>query len=60
MLLETKGGDRDNSDSDAKIKLGQLWEQCAGRDYRYLMVFENSPPTGAYSWAEACAMLRQL
>jgi len=60
VLLETKGGDRDNSDSDAKIKLGQLWEQCAGRDYRYLMVFENSPPTGAYSWAEACAMLRQL
>lgn len=60
VLLETKGGDRDNSDSNAKIELGRLWEQCAGRDYRYLMVFENSPPAGAYSWAEACAQLRQL
>ncbi|MGH8434545.1 MAG: DEAD/DEAH box helicase [Pseudomonas sp.] len=60
VLLETKGGDRDNSDSEAKIELGRLWEQCAGRDYRYLMVFENNPPTGAYSWAEACKLLRGL
>ncbi len=60
VLLETKGGDRDNSDSAAKIELGQLWEKCAGRDHRYLMVFENNPPTGAYSWAEACELLRQL
>ncbi|WP_394375150.1 DEAD/DEAH box helicase [Stutzerimonas frequens] len=60
VLLETKGGDRDNSDSAAKIELGRLWEQCAGRDYRYLMVFENNPPTGAYAWADACELLRRL
>jgi len=60
ILLETKGGDRDNSDSDAKIELGQIWEKCAGRGYRYLMVFETSPPSGAYSWASACELLRNL
>jgi len=60
VLLETKGGDRDNSDSDAKIELGRLWETCAGRDYRYLMVFEDNQPAGAHSWAEACTLLRRL
>ncbi|AOE83187.1 hypothetical protein THL1_639 [Pseudomonas sp. TCU-HL1] len=60
VLLETKGGDRDNSDSDGKIELGRLWEQCAGRNFRYLMVFEGSPSPGAYSWAEACELLRSL
>ncbi len=60
VLLETKGGDRDNSDSAAKIRLGQLWERCAGRNYRYLMVFEHNPPPGACSWAEACQQLGML
>ncbi len=60
VLLETKGGDRDNSDSEAKIELGRLWERCAGRDYRYLMVFEVSAPAGAYNWAEACEQLQRL
>lgn len=60
ILLETKGGDRDNSDSSAKIELGKYWERCAGRDYRYLMVFEHSPLQGAYSWADACELLKKL
>lgn len=60
VLLETKGGDRDNSDSEAKIRLGQLWEKCAGRNYRYLMVFEHNPPSGAYAWTEACRQLAAL
>lgn len=60
ILLETKGGDRDNSDSSAKIELGKCWERCAGRDYRYLMVFEHSPLDGAYSWAEACELLKKI
>lgn len=59
-LVETKGGDRDNSDSEAKIELGRLWEKCAGRDYRYLMVFEGTAPEGAHTWAEACNQLRVL
>ncbi|MGH8435981.1 MAG: hypothetical protein ACRERX_16220 [Pseudomonas sp.] len=60
VLLETKGGDRDNSDSEAKIELGQHWQSCAGRDYRYLMVFENNPQPGACDWAQACQLLRSL
>ncbi|KPB13543.1 hypothetical protein AC519_3143 [Pseudomonas savastanoi] len=60
ILLETKGSDRDNSDSSAKIELGKYWERCAGRDYRYLMVFEHSPLEGAYSWADACELLKNL
>lgn len=60
ILLETKGGDRDNSDSSAKVELGKNWERCAGKAYRYLMVFEQSPLEGAYSWADACELLRNL
>ena len=60
VLLETKGGDRDNSDSGTKIELGKIWEKCAGREYRYLMVFEHNPLEGAYSWADACELLRNL
>ena len=60
VLLETKGGDRDNSDSAAKIELGQQWEAAAGRNYRYRMVFETTPPSGALSWAQACELLRNL
>lgn len=60
VLLETKGGDRDNADSAAKIELGQQWEAAAGRGYRYRMVFEHNPPAGASNWAEACELLRTL
>lgn len=60
IIIETKGSDRDNSDSEAKIELGQLWEKCSGREYRYMMVFEHSPLPGAYSWAEACELIKNL
>ena len=42
ILLETKGDDRDNSDSIAKNKLGRKWANLAGSHYRYFMVFENN------------------
>lgn len=60
LLLETKGGDRDNSDSLAKIELGRHWEAQAGRGYRYRMVFENSPPDHAVDWVRACELVRTL
>lgn len=60
LLLETKGGDRDNSDSAAKIELGRHWEAQAGRGYRYRMVFEEAPPEGAINWAQACELTRRL
>jgi len=60
LLLETKGGDRDNSDSLAKIELGRHWEAQAGRKYRYRMVFEHNPPDHAVAWNKACDLVRTL
>ncbi|MBQ7422730.1 MAG: hypothetical protein IJV27_11415, partial [Prevotella sp.] len=40
-LIETKGEDRDNSDSRAKIKLGATWAAKAGEQFRYYMVFKG-------------------
>lgn len=60
LLLETKGGDRDNSDSAAKIELGRHWEAQAGRGYRYRMVFESAPAEGAINWAQACELAQRL
>ena len=60
IALETKGDDRDNTDSELKLKLGKLWEAKAGRDYRYMMVFENNPIDGAERLADALAKIRQL
>lgn len=60
IALETKGDDRDNSDSELKLKLGKLWQAKAGRDYHYMMVFENNPIDGAERLADALAKLKQL
>lgn len=42
VVLETKGEDRDNSDSAKKLKLGKQWEAKAGSAYRYMMPFDNN------------------
>lgn len=46
LLVESKGDDRDNSDSAAKLRLGRLWAKYAGADYDYYMIFKNNRPTG--------------
>lgn len=53
ILLEAKGDDRDNSDSAAKLKLGRAWEQAAGREFRYMMVFNNNAIDDAKKLADA-------
>ena len=60
IALETKGDDRDNTDSELKLKLGKLWEAKAGRDYRYMMVFDNNPIDGAERLADAPKKLIEL
>ena len=60
ILVETKGDDRDNSDSDRKLKLGKSWASCAGKQYRYFMVFDNAPITGAYTFDEFAQMIADL
>lgn len=60
IALETKGDDRDNTDSELKLKLGKLWESKAGRDFRYMMVFENNPVDGAERLSDALKKIAQL
>jgi type III restriction enzyme len=40
-LVETKGDDRDNTDSERKLRLGQAWEKKAGDRFKYFMVFQT-------------------
>ena len=44
ILVETKGDDRDNSDSQRKVRLGRKWADCDGADYKYYMVFDRILP----------------
>lgn len=60
IVLETKGDDRDNSDSEFKLKLGKLWEGRIGAVYKYMMVFENNPIQGAENLSDALKKLEQL
>jgi type III restriction enzyme len=48
LLVESKGDDRDNSDSAMKIELGKQWEAKSGSGYKYLMVFDKAELNGAY------------
>lgn len=62
MVIETKGDDRDNSDSELKLKLklGKLWEAKAGAEFKYMMVFDNKPIAGAGRLADAINKLGQM
>lgn len=60
VVVETKGDDRDNSDSAKKLKLGKQWQNKAGNDYRYFMVFENAKLDGAISIDELLNTLNNL
>jgi type III restriction enzyme len=59
VALETKGDDRDNTDSELKLKLGKLWESKAGAAFKYMMVFDNNPIEGAERLADALKKLGQ-
>lgn len=59
-LIETKGDDRDNSDSEDKIELGQYWSNQAGSQFKYYMVFENRSVNGAFTITQAIERLKQL
>jgi type III restriction enzyme len=60
ILVETKGSDRDNSDSAAKLRLGKSWANIAGQNYRYLMVFERNAILGAYVVDEAISLIKDM
>lgn len=60
LLIETKGDDRDNSDSKNKIELGQMWAKAAGGLYRYYMVFDTKQVDGALTLAQLIERVSQL
>lgn len=61
IVIETKGDDRDNSDSRAKLKLGQAWANKSGSDkFKYFMVFDNNPLDGAYGLADFLKVMKEL
>lgn len=60
IVLETKGDDRDNTDSASKLRLGKLWEAKAGQGFRYMMVFENNPVEGAERLSDALGKIARL
>lgn len=59
-MLETKGYDRGNEDSELKFKLGKLWEAKAGGQFKYMMVFENKPIEGAERLSDALKKIALL
>lgn len=62
VLVEYKGDDRDNSDSERKLKLGRKWAAQAGSNYRYFMVFKNRNfgVDGTYTFDDFVQILREL
>lgn len=60
LLIETKGDDRDNSDSARKLELGTAWANKAGSQYRYYMVFDKKAMDGAITIKDLLGKIEQL
>ncbi len=60
LLIETKGDDRDNSDSAYKRRLGAAWATAAGSNYKYYMVFDQQIVAGAQRRGTFAALLAEL
>lgn len=60
LVIETKGDDRDNSDSSKKIRLGEKWAMQAGNSFKYMMIFDNQGVPGAFRRDEAIAKIAQM
>lgn len=60
VMIETKGDDRDNSDSKRKLKLGRHWQSLCGSNYRYFMVFDNIELDGAYTIDKFIEVMKEL
>ena len=60
LVIETKGDDRDNSDSARKIRLGEKWASAAGNNFKYMMIFDNQGVPGAFRRDEAIAKISQM
>lgn len=57
ILLETKG---DHLDAEQKIRLGGLWANKAGNNYRYFMVYERRTVDGAYKLEDFINIIKDI
>jgi type III restriction enzyme len=60
IVVETKGSDRDNSDSAAKLRLGKSWARLSGSNFNYMMVFDKNAIDGAYNLEKAVSLIKQM
>ena len=60
IVIETKGSDRDNSDSASKLRLGKSWARLSGSNYNYMMVFDKNAIDGAYNLEKAISLIKQM
>ena len=62
IMVETKGEHLKNDDSREKITLGKAWQNAAGSQYRYYMVFEDGvePLEGAVTVQNFITILQAL
>lgn len=60
ILVETKGDDRDNSDSERKCRLGKAWASKAGENFAYVMIFDKKEVEGAYTLEKAKELIGRM
>jgi type III restriction enzyme len=60
IVLETKGDDRDNSDSESKIRLGKAWERKAGNNFKYFMVFDKKEVADAHKLDDFLKLIKDI
>lgn len=60
VVLETKGDHLDNSDSEAKIRLGKAWERKAGNNFKYFMVFDKQSVTNAHKLDDFLKLIKEM
>jgi type III restriction enzyme len=62
LVVEVKGDDRDNSDSERKLRLGRHWQNSSGDRYRYYMVFDrlNWKHEGAFDISRFISIIKEL
>lgn len=60
IVLETKGDDRDNSDSEAKIRLGKAWEHKSGNNFKYFMVFDKQSVMDAHKLDDFLKLIKAM
>lgn len=62
VMIETKGDHLDNDENRAKLAEARAWQNKAGPEYRYYMVFQNKHPglSGAYPMDQFLDIMRKL